>query len=322
MHLAAAALAKPEPVALARQLFEREMSDGYGIFDGAAAAYAELLGETGLAEYRRLATERWDALPQRVASRDRDPETEADYWRLEPVIEFFAVRDGNIDARIALRAKDLSSPARFFALASFCREQGRTAEALRRAQEGLWMFEDDRPDERLVELTADLLLELGRQPEAEAVLCKTFDRSPSFNGYRALTNLVGKPARARAIEQLERLALAMARPRGAANLLVKILMQERQFVAAWAAVDRFGADESLTRELARVSEAACPERAIGIYTGEAEYLIRIGGRASYQTALKLILRMAKLRPSGEQAAYVADLRARFKAKRTFVALLA
>src|SRR5712691_13133879 len=36
IHLAAARAARPEPVRLARQLFDREMADEYGTFDGAA----------------------------------------------------------------------------------------------------------------------------------------------------------------------------------------------------------------------------------------------------------------------------------------------
>jgi hypothetical protein len=37
IHLAAARAARPEPVALARDLFTREMAGGYGTFDGAVA---------------------------------------------------------------------------------------------------------------------------------------------------------------------------------------------------------------------------------------------------------------------------------------------
>ncbi len=63
IHIRAARGARPDPVALARDLFERETGDGYGTFDGAAWLYADVLGEAGLAEYRRLATEAWEKLP-------------------------------------------------------------------------------------------------------------------------------------------------------------------------------------------------------------------------------------------------------------------
>ncbi len=66
IHLDACRATTPDPVALARRLFEREMADDYDVFSGAAAIYADVLGEDGLAEYRRLATEAWDKLPPRI----------------------------------------------------------------------------------------------------------------------------------------------------------------------------------------------------------------------------------------------------------------
>lgn len=63
IHLAAICDVRPEPKQLARDLFAREMQDDYGTFEGAVVLYADVLGETGLAEYRRLATEAWEKLP-------------------------------------------------------------------------------------------------------------------------------------------------------------------------------------------------------------------------------------------------------------------
>jgi hypothetical protein len=157
IHLAAASFARPEPVQFARDLFVREVEGDYATFYGAAALYADVLGADGLAEYRRLATEAWKKLPARSGEGGKQRELAADYGRLSDVLDFFAERDGNVDARIALRRKDLSSPWRYFQLAEFCRSQGREDEALRYAEEGLWIFEDDRPDERLVFFVVDLL---------------------------------------------------------------------------------------------------------------------------------------------------------------------
>ena len=49
IHLVAASAAGPEPVALARELFRREIDDDFGAFTGAVADYADVLGEPGLA---------------------------------------------------------------------------------------------------------------------------------------------------------------------------------------------------------------------------------------------------------------------------------
>ncbi len=67
IHLAAVTAIQPDPVQLARDLFEREMEDEYDVFSGAVARYEQVLGERGLAEYRRLAEKAWQKLPARSA---------------------------------------------------------------------------------------------------------------------------------------------------------------------------------------------------------------------------------------------------------------
>src|SRR5439155_7520646 len=222
---------------LARRLFDREMDDEYGIFEGAAALYAELLGAAGLAEYRRLATEAWAQLPARAGQTQARHEALDGYDRLKPILDFFAERDGDLEARIALRTKDLSSPWSYLQLAEFCLSQGRKEEALRRAEEGLWMFEDGRPDELLVFFAADLLSKVGRKSDAEAHLQRAFEKTPSLALYARLRQLGGEAARERAVAFLEgRLATGERSPlHRPADLLIHILMQEKMFDAAWAA---------------------------------------------------------------------------------------
>src|SRR6185312_14309600 len=102
---------------------------------------------------------------------------------LEDILDFFAERDGDVDARIALRAKDLSSPWSYLQVAEFCLAQGRPDEALRRAEEGLWLFEDAQLDELLVAFTAGLLTNAGRNDDAERVLWRALGKSPSLKLY-------------------------------------------------------------------------------------------------------------------------------------------
>ena len=152
IHIRAARGARPDPLALARDLFERETGDGYGTFDGAAWLYADVLGEAGLAEYRRLATEAWEKLPP-LTGRSRE-KAEDDYYGLSGILDSFGERD-NVEARIALRAKDLSSPWKYLELAEFCLRHKGAKEALRWAEEGLWTFEDAPSDARLVLFAAN-----------------------------------------------------------------------------------------------------------------------------------------------------------------------
>jgi uncharacterized Zn finger protein len=320
IHLKACQAGRPDPVELAHELFNRETGDDYDVFDGAAALYADVLGEAGLAEYRRLATEAWEKLPARVGR----AELSMDYDRLQGILDYFAERDGDAEARISLRAKDLSSSWRYLQLAEFALSHGRAEEALRHAEEGLWVFEDERPDERLVFFVVDRLQKAGRKKDAELQLWRAFDKEPSLHLYGRLRKLGGKKARERALARLET-RLAEEKPtrwNAPADLLIRVLIEEKMYDAAWAAARKHGASAPLKGALAKASEATHPEEAIGVYVRHVEELVDTGGNAAYEEAEKLVARMAGLRGKVEQAAYVADLKLRYRRKRNFMKLLA
>jgi hypothetical protein len=322
IHLAAARVANPDPVQLARDLFTREMDDDHDAFDGAAALYAEVLGDTGLAEYRRLAAEAWAELPPRSGRTSEGDLISGNYHGLANILDFFAEREGDIDTRIALRAKNLSSPWNYLQLAEFCLSQGRQDEALRRAEEGLWLFEDGRQNERLVCFSACLLSKANRDAEAEALLQRAFEKVPSLELYAQLRKF-GSNARDRAIECLRASAIkeAPSRWHAPADLLVSVLMQEREFDQAWAAVGSHGASMSVKEALARSSEVAHPREAIEVYAERVNHLVDSGGNRAYAEAAALIARMAGLRSGVEHEVYVLALKAKFGRKRNFMQIL-
>lgn len=55
LHLEACRAARPDPVELAERLFELELGSSFDACSGAYATYADILGETGRAAFRRLA---------------------------------------------------------------------------------------------------------------------------------------------------------------------------------------------------------------------------------------------------------------------------
>jgi hypothetical protein len=189
IHFAATTQARPEPLALARFLFAREVDDDYGIFTNAAAQYAEALGEDGLAEYRRLALAAWSELPQLSASRNASSFS-YEHSRLADILDYFAERDGDLEARIALRSKDLSSAWKYHQLAEFCLAKGLADRALRYAEEGLWLFED-KPDHRLVLFAADLLEKQSRKQDCARILWAAFEKAPETRFYDKLRRLEG-----------------------------------------------------------------------------------------------------------------------------------
>jgi uncharacterized Zn finger protein len=323
IHLDACRAARPEPVALARDLFRRELEGDSDAFYGAAAGYEEVLGEDGLSEYRLLAQEAWEKLPTRVVDRAVAVADRLDAFRLASILDFFAERDGDVDARIALRAKDLSSPWAYLRLAQFCLEQGREEEALGRAEEGLWLFEDDRPDEELVLFAVDLLLKADRQADAEAHLWRAFKKEPSLTLYGRLRALGGEEAARRAIGRLQQDLVGAAptpwhRP---ADLLVRVMIEEKTFDAAWGVVHAHGASRGVKEALARASETTHGREALAVYEERVEELARAGGSAAYGEAVALIDRMRPLRDAREHGAYVTGVRQRHKRKRNLMKLL-
>jgi hypothetical protein len=322
IHLAATRTVKPEPIALARGLFAREMADDYDTHHGSAGIYAEVLGEAGLEEYRRLAAESWDKLPPRQG-RQGSADASSDYDALRDILDGFARRDGDVAARIALRAKDLSSAWRYLDLAQFCLAEGREDEALHWAEEGLFVFDDERPDDRLVFLAVDLLSKAGRPRDAEARLWRAFEKQPTLVFYSRLRELGGEAARDRAIEQLQAFASRTERPRWGfpADLLIQVLIDEKMFDAAWGALRTHGASTGLREALAKMSEATHASEALKVYAERVDELVSGSGNDAYVEAAALIDRMAGLRGAAEHAAYVADVKTRFGRRRNFMALL-
>lgn len=313
IHLAAASELRPEPVQFARDLFTRDMKSEYSQIDSFVENYQDVLGERGLAEYRRLA----EAALEKCAARSRKAEESTDLDRLVNIMDFFAERDGDVEARIALRKKDLSSPYGYLALARFCLEHHREQEAVRYAEEGLWMFEDGRQDEGLVLFTAELLEKAGRVTDAEAHLWRAFERAPSFQLYARLRKIGGEDARLRSLRWLEQHCTRKgARDwNNPSNLIVEIHMSEKAFDDAWASVRRFDVSIGLKSELAKATEKTHPAEAIAVYEADVERLATVGG---YAEAARLIKRMSALRSKSDHAAYLAALKERHGRKRSFM----
>jgi hypothetical protein len=320
IHHAACQAAPPDPIYLAKMLFTRETDDQYGFFSNAAENYADALGRKGLAEYQRLAAEAWRKLPPLGAGRGGKSSYNPDYDRLSSTLDFFAQRSGDLDMRIALRSKDLSSPMKYLQLAQFCLSAGHEKDALRRAEEAPWLFEDDRPDERLIAFAVRLMVKNDRKGDAAALVSRAFDKAPSLALYGSLKALGDAAAQTCAIAGLERAAAERQSLRWRAHsaLLIEIHITRKDLANAWSIFRRDGAGPDVAEALAKASEASHPAEAVEVYTDRVEDLAGSGG---YPEAAALVARVARLRGKQVQAAYVADLKARHGRKRNFMKLL-
>jgi uncharacterized Zn finger protein len=133
----------------------------------------------------------------------------------------------------------------------------------------------------------------------------------------------GEGAAERAISRLQRdlKGVSPARRHHSADLLVRVLIEAKQHDTAWDRVRVHGASQAVKEALAGASEATHPKLALAVYAERVEELAGVGGNSAYQDAAALIGRMRPLRDAAEQAAYLADIKARHGRKRNFMKLL-
>lgn len=143
VHHAACVEAKPDPEALAARLFAWEMGGHYDAFYGAVESYADVLGEKGLAEYRRLAEEEWAKVPT------LGPDRAAWHYdrrrsRLTNIMRTLASLSDDVEELVAVESKDLSRADAYLRIAQICHEAGDADKALEWAEEGMWVFPDEK----------------------------------------------------------------------------------------------------------------------------------------------------------------------------------
>ncbi|MHB1553954.1 MAG: SWIM zinc finger family protein [Acidimicrobiales bacterium] len=344
LHLAACKKARPDPVALAHRLFDWECSAGdLDVFSGAAHTYAKVLGRTGLATYRQLAEAAWDRLPA-LGPGDKGS-YDGNRFRITHMMEALAEASGDVDAVVAVLAKDQSSPYDFVHIAERYRAAGRFADALRWAEQGLEHF-GPAADHRLLQVAADEYHRAGRGEQAVELAWKAFEERPSPSTYERLC-AQGKRAgtwdtwRPRALERLRKDVTARmraARSKGGSSTrlarwglapdasdLVQVFLFDGDVDQAWTKAKAGGCSRRLWLELARRREAAHPLDAIPIFEEEVERLIAAKNNDAYRQAVETMAHVQKLLRAAAQpdafGPYAAGVRARHKPKRNLMKLL-
>ncbi len=330
LHLAACQRARPEPEALARRLFEWEMSGPYDTFFDASETYADVLGERGLAEYRRLAGEEW-ARVSGLGPGERDQEGYGRRSRIARVMETLARRSDDVDDLVAVKSRDLSRDHTYLEIAELYRQAGRRDEALGWAERGVRDFPD--PDPRLREFLAREYRERGRPEAAMEVMWEEFATRPHLANYRKLKSCTERLEdwaiwRGKALDRVREQTAALKGSRwfrADNSTLVGILLWERRYDEAWREAVEGGCSPGLWLKLAAAREGDRPEDAISVYRDRIEDLIDQKNKESYREARDLILKVRELmRRTGrgpEFADYLDSVRAAHRRKRNLMALL-
>ena len=338
LHLAACEAARPDPAELAARLFEWELGDGWDVFYNAAETYADILGAAGLAAYRRLAEAAWRKLPSLKPGDNKG--YDGSRFRLTSIMEALARTSGDVEALVAIKARDLSHAYHYLQIAELYRNAKQSDVALDWAERGVKAFPRDT-DERLLEFLADEYHRLGRHDKALALMWRPFESRPSLEHYQLLKKHADRADawpqwRDRALVTLRKMiAQEAAGKKGRVDFgwghahhgtLVQVFLWEKDHQSAWTEAQKHPLDRRLWLELAAVREKTHPADAIPIYLREAEALIAQAGNRSYGEAIRRLKQIKtlhlRLSLADEWTATLVRLRTQHKAKRNFIALAA
>ena len=111
-QLQACNFAKPGPKALAKRFFARELRTGCHIFYGAAASYADLLGESSPPDYRKLAETEWVKVPS-LELGTNDPTKYTKRLRITHIMETLGGRPKMPKRSSRSRSETFSSPCAY-----------------------------------------------------------------------------------------------------------------------------------------------------------------------------------------------------------------
>ena len=338
LHHKACKKANPDPEALARRLFERELHTDYDTFFGAAEAYAGVLGAKGLAVYRELAESEWKKVPALGPGRD-DPEKYGRRFRITHIMESLARQTGDVEAVVAIKKRDLSSAYDYLQIAETYKSARKHDLALEWAERGVKAF-PERTDSRLREFLAEEYHRRKRHDEAMVLVWTEYNESPTLENYQNLkmhADRIGQWQvwRERALETM-RNRIAEAKNKTHKDRwgwfqktdhsdLVRIFLWEKDVEAAWREAQAGGCSNDLWLELAAQRDKEHPEDALPIYQRQIEPTLDRKNNEAYAETISLLRKvhglMVRLGREVEFTTYVNKLRAAHKPKRNFIKLL-
>jgi uncharacterized Zn finger protein len=338
LHLSACRAAKPDPCAFAKFLFEWEIASDWEIFLGAAETYAEVLGKTGLTEYRKLAENEWAKVPS-LTPEEKDPNRHGRRWRITRIMETLARQTGEVEALVAVKSRDLSQAFSFLDIADVYKAVGNDQAALEWAERGARAFPVNTHG-RLREFLIEGYEKQGRHDEAIAIAWTSFREHPGLDAYQGLHH---SALRAKQWPSWREKALALLREniadkkmqpgknqwgppaRTDHSRLVEIYLWERDIEEAWNEATAGGCHNALWFRLAEAREKDHPQDAIAVYTEQLKPVLQWARQSAYEQAVDILRKIRKLMvrigKQAEFASLIESIRVQYKARRNLVKLL-
>jgi len=335
IHFRACQAAPPETDAqreeLATVLFEREVNAEWDEFYGCIEAYAGLLDEAGVAEFKRLVEQAWQKLPVLMPGGKEDHRR--DHFKVTSMMESVAKLSGDVDSLVAIKARDLSLPYSFLQIAEILAKAERFDEALEWAEKGVVAFES-RPNSRLEEFLAELYAQLKAFDKAVAIIWKTFERQASVHSWDTLKSLAMKAKswdkewRPRALNYI-RHQISEDKKKGNTrwhkpdhSLLVQIFLHENEIESAWLEANEGDCNTELWKKLGKELGDSEPLQATFCWQRLVEPMIDRKNNHAYAEAVQMMLMIGKwMKQDDKEYAFthwVQEIRMRHKPKRNLM----
>ncbi len=328
----------PDPVALAERLFRCQTTGDCDTFHSVLPSYERALGQSGFQRYRELVEAAWKRFPALGPEAFRT-HFDSDRYRVEHAMEELLALSGDVDALIAVKAHNLSSPHAFLELAGILKHYGRYDEALAWAEKGIDAFGSERLDE-LVQFSIDEHLRRGDADRVESLAWARFVRQPGSDAHFELVRVAKRIGRAdelatRALQHLwqlvrtEEASNAKRLPRWqppVRSALVAIHLRQKEAEKAWEAFCGGPVEIRLWDKVAAVRGMTHPEEGIALYKKLLPHVVTAETRgAQYGEAFEIVKAIQELRAAQKQEALfrqeLAELRTTWKPKRNFMELL-
>jgi len=299
LHLQACEAAPPDSVALGEKLFQLAWKGGFNEWSGTAETYANLLGERGLAAFRKKAEVEWAKVPVRMGS---EGEVEVEHrFRLTSIMELLARQSGNTEQLVAVLARDLSSAHRYLQIARLYRDAGQHEEALAWAMKGLDRnFGTQEVDLRL--FVAEDYQRRGCHADALRMVWVEFRSRPSLSNYKSLEKFARQAEdwddwRAQSLAHIRRTIAGTSQDRWLRkdhSLLVEIFLYETRAEEAWQEAHAGGCGDYLWLTLAKTREKEHPEDAAAVYFLLGDKAITGAMNSRYEGGVQLLEKAAAL----------------------------
>lgn len=185
VHHRACAQGRPDPVELAGRLVTLELTSELDGFGRAAASYAEVLGEAGLAAYREILQSHLKRTGTKGSSKA---------FAVREAMVGWAMGTGDPDALIEVHGPGRLFPSSVLHIARSLVASERFDEAIQWARRGLAENRDAEWQTReLRDFLAEVLRESGEAEAVTDLFWQTFVSHPSLGAYRRLLDEAGMP---------------------------------------------------------------------------------------------------------------------------------